>query len=120
MKKAETSEEVGQMKDKMRTYIRLAVAEKLGEFSQGYYQCNCFAVYLRLSGHKGIVGQAAKQILSEHVWDDCPDPRCPECSDALYSKMVKIKNMTKRRIYNRASELMERRKTENKKTNEQI
>ena len=27
---------------------------------------------------------------------------------------------TKRRIYNRASELMERRKTENKKTNEQI
>ena len=93
MKKAETREEGKLMNDKMRTYVRLAVAEKLGTFSQGYYQCNCFAVYLRLSGHKGIVGQAAKQILSEHVWDDCPNPRCPECSDVLYAKIQKWREL---------------------------
>ncbi|GAI10994.1 unnamed protein product, partial [marine sediment metagenome] len=84
MKEAKTSEEedkIVQMKDKMQTYVRLAVAEKLGTFSQGYYHCNCFATYLRLSVHKGIVGEAAKRILSELVWDDCPNPRCPECSD---------------------------------------
>ncbi|GAI12491.1 unnamed protein product [marine sediment metagenome] len=92
MKEAKTSEEedkIGQMKDKMQTHVWLAVAEKLGKFSPGYYHCNCFVVYLRLSGHKGIVGQAAKLILSELVWDDCPNPRCPECSDGLYSEIQK-------------------------------
>ena len=93
LKERKSEAKLTQMKDKMRTHVRLAVAEKLGTFSQGYYQCNCFAVYLRLSGHKGIVGQAAKQILSEHVWDDCPDPRCPECSDTLYSEIQKWREL---------------------------
>ena len=92
MKEAKTSEEedkIGQMKDRMQTFVRLAVAEKLGTFSPGYYHCTCFATYLRLSRHKGIVGQAAKLILSELVWDDCATPRCPECSDGLYSAIQK-------------------------------
>jgi len=87
----ETSEEdkIRQIKDKMQTYVQLAVADKLDTFLPGYYHCTCFATYIRLSQHEGIVGQAAKLILSELVWYDCPNPRCPECSDGLYSEIQK-------------------------------
>ena len=70
--------------DQLRQYVQLSVAEKLGEFSIGFFECNCFAAYLQLANGNTEFSSPAKEILVGYEWDDCPEPRCPECNDELY------------------------------------
>lgn len=70
--------------DQLRQYVQLSVAEKLGKFSIGFFECNCFAAYLQLANWDTEFSAPAEEILSGHEWDDCPEPRCPECNDELY------------------------------------
>jgi hypothetical protein len=70
--------------NQLRQYVQLSIAEKLGEFSIGFFECNCFAAYLQLANDNTEFSSPAKEILAEYEWDDCPEPRCPECNDELY------------------------------------
>lgn len=71
--------------DQLRQYVQLSVMDKLDEFSLGFFECNCFAAYLQLSHGDTEYSNAAKEILSGYEWDECPQPRCPECTDELYN-----------------------------------
>ena len=76
--------EAGMNAAQLRQFVQLSVAEKLGEFSPGFLECNCFAVYLQLANSDTELSEPAKEILAGYEWDDCPEPRCPECTDELY------------------------------------
>lgn len=68
----------------LRQYVQLHTMEKLGKFSPSFFDCNCFAVYLQLANSNTELSAPAKEILAGYEWDDCPEPRCPECTDKLY------------------------------------
>lgn len=79
-----TSNELLMNTSLLRQYVQLTVADILGESSQGFFRCKCFAVYLMLANGDGELSTTAKEILSEYEWSDCPEPRCPECTAELY------------------------------------
>ena len=70
--------------NQLRQYVQLYTMEKLGKFSPGFFECNCFATYLQLANGDTEFSEPAEEILAEYEWGDCPEPRCPECTDELY------------------------------------
>jgi len=79
--------------DQVRSYVNLSIAEKLGILSNGYFKCNCFGLYLELAENNNDSGLAAREILAGYEWDDCPNPRCPECTEGLYLEIQRWKPM---------------------------
>ena len=79
--------EAGMNAAQLRQFVQLSVAEKLGEFSPGFFECNCFVTYLHLANGDTEFGAPAQEILAGYEWDDCPEPRCAECTDELYNSI---------------------------------
>lgn len=48
----------------LRQYVQFSVAKKLGKFSPGFFECNCFVVYLHLSAGDTKFSSMAEEILS--------------------------------------------------------